>query len=240
MIERYPSPRKTMKRLLLASLVVACTGVFAAPSSGEKPDDDFSQANRLLFMTDHLQNLQPPATLDYEFSHRADDGESYDDRVVLDIEQGDGAGKQVAVDFLSGDRHRYVPDVGNARGNPIIMMFLQNDVSTLAQRTGGSWRYFQRQIKFALQDKAQVTQETARFDGNTVAVKRIQLLPYASEKTHREKMAGAAQRRYTFVLSDDVPGGVLEISAETPAAQGQVASLDKLTLTPSPANEDVG
>lgn len=244
MIKLYKRPHNAMKGVLFALFLLVNTGTLAAPqsSANQNSDNDFSKANQLLFMTDHLHNVQTPARLQYEFVHRAGDEEGYEDRVELNIEDSHGndnnAGKRVAVDFLSGDRHRYVPEIGDARGNPVIMMFLQNDVSTLAQRTGGSWRYFQRRVKFALEDTATVTQDTAPYEGKQVAVERIQLTPYANEQAHRDKLDAAVDRRYTFILSDAVPGGVLEIRAEVPAENGQPALLDRLTLARSTTNTD--
>ena len=231
--------RQTLRCACMALLWLAGTTVSAAPQAERDATEqhDFSQANRLLFMTDHLQGVETPAVLEYAFAHREKDNDrDYDDRVTLNITDGAQAGKHVAIDFLSGERHRYMPDVDNARGNPVIMMFLQNDVSTLAQQTGGSWRYFQRRVKFALQDSASVTESTADYGGSEVAVQRIELEPYAEAQGHREKMAEAVKRHYSFVLSDAVPGGVLEMRASTPTADGRGETLDRMTLLPAERN----
>ncbi|MES1948808.1 hypothetical protein C84B14_15743 [Salinisphaera sp. C84B14] len=236
MIEPHTRLGRTLRYSWVLLLVLACTAASAAAKTGSDASEqrDFSQANRLLFMTDHLNDVQTPATLAYAFAHREheDSERDYDDRVLLNIDSSDQAGKHVAIDFLSDERHRYMPEVDNARGNPVIMMFLQNDVSTLAQQTGGSWRYFQRRVKFALQDSASVTEDIADYRGEQVAVQRIELEPYADERGHREKMADAVKRHYTFVLSDAVPGGVLELRASTPAGDGRGETLDRMTLLP--------
>ena len=54
-----------------------------------------------------------------------------------------------------------------------------------------------------------------------------------NERGHREKMADAVKRHYTFVISDAVPGGVLELRARTPAGDGRGETLDRMTLLPT-------
>ena len=231
-----PCPRLLQRGVVVLLLMFAASALAAqsGAGSGNENDTTFSKANRLLFMTDHLQGLNTPARLEYKFVHQdgdtADDDTDYTDHVDLQIDEGEQNGKHVRVDFLSGDRHRYMPDIDNARGNPVIMMFLQNDVTELARRTGGSWRYFQRRVKFALEDAATVSRARATYDGEPIDVERIELTPYAGEQDHRDDVAQALARRYTFLLSDAVPGGVLELRAQTPAADGRPAVSDRLTL----------
>lgn len=201
----------TLGAALLFGVVIAGAAVAAADDSAE-----FSAANRLLFMSDQMANVGAPATLEYSYTRQGSENENYDDHVDLHVTQGSSDGKHVKIDFLSGDRHRYVPEVGNAHGNPVIMMFLQNDVSSIAERTGGSWRYFQRRVKFALQDASTVEDGTAEYDGKEVPVKRVRLQPFADEQRHRNDLAAEVDKRYTFTLSDDVPGGVLEMRSEIP------------------------
>lgn len=238
MIEpRRPIARRATRLALaiVGSLLLA--GNMAAVAA-ESPDtaatEEFSQANRLLFMTDHLQNVATPALLEYSFSRTGDRNDSYEDHVDLEVANGSDTadnGKHVKVDFLSGDRHRYVPDVGNAHGNPVIMMFLQNDVSTLAERTGGSWRYFQKRVKVALEEDARVAEETASYDGQEVPVKRIYLQPFKNEEGHRQALAGEVNKRYVITLSDQVPGSVLEMRSETPNGEASGEdTVDRLAL----------
>ncbi|MES1925262.1 hypothetical protein [Salinisphaera sp. T31B1] len=202
-----------------------------AQSADEQSDgDEFSQANHLLFMTDHLANIQPPTELIYTLARTGDGANSYDDHVDLIVEQGDGSAKNVKVDFLTGDRHRYVPDVPNAHGNPAVMMFLQNDVVEMAQRTGGNWRFFQRQIKLALQNAAKVEDTQTEYDGRTVAAKQIVIQPFSNARGHSDDIADEMSKRYVFTLSDQVPGGLVEIRSEIPGA-GDTAPVERLQLS---------
>jgi len=233
--------RRTSGYKLLAACALALTftlGVAhaadepAAGTQGQQPEEEFSPANHLLFMTDHLANVTPPTELKYSLTRTGDPNNSFDDHLDLKIERGADDAKMVAVDFLSGDRHRYVPDVSNAHGNPAVMMFLQNDVVEMAQRTGGSWRYFQRRIKLALQNSADITEATEQFDGHTVQTRKVTIRPFDNAKSHSGDIANEMDKRYVFTLSNDVPGGLLEIRSEVPSGKkDQQPIVERLMLS---------
>lgn len=216
---------------LVFSLVMACviclgTGV-ARATDGSKTA--FSDANHLLFMKDHLHNVQPPEMLKYAFT--ASGGpDDFKDHINLAVRKSDDQGKSVKVDFFSGKRHRYVPEIDDAHGNPIVMVFLQHEVWELAMKTGGSWRYFQRQIKLALQNDANIQKSTASYKGRQVKVTRVSITPYASAQKHRDNLKNAVGARYTFVLSDEVPGGVLSMSSKTPTHDQNKPDVEKVML----------
>jgi len=240
--------RALMMALMIAGTVVAAPS-FAADTSPAQADQSeadakaqsqssqtsgsyqLSPANRLLFDTNHLANVTPPTGLSYTFVRSGDSVNNYDDHVDLKVTNGRDNAKSVAMDFLSGDRHRFVPEVSHAEGNPAIMMFLQNDVIEMADRTGGNWRYFQRRIKTALEDSAKVETETADFNGKSVKTQRITIRPYARDQAHEDDMGGELNKRYIFTLSDAVPGQVLEIRSEVPGDENRSEPIvERLTL----------
>ncbi|ROO26748.1 hypothetical protein [Salinisphaera orenii] len=214
MIERLMRGNGRLLCLCIASAVLAAGAPLAAADTNK---DEFSKANQLLFMTDHFVGLQTPARLEYTFERTGSPENDFTDEVELKVAEGDEHGKKVETSFLTGDRHRYTPNVDAATGNPVIMMFLQNDVSSIAERSGGSWRYLQRRVKTALENSAQVTEEQAEYDGQKIAVERIRLKPFAGEEEHRGQLDDQVQKLYVFTLSDAVPGGVLEMRSEMPS-----------------------
>lgn len=257
--EKTLRPRRIQTLLLAVATVGAFAGspAFAAnnatsdtnaratDSPGDTATQDqssrynLSKANSLLFDTNHLANVDAPAELKYTFVRSGDSDNNYDDHVDLKIKNGSNDTKSVAVDFLSGDRHRFVPEVDFARGNPAIMMFLQNDVIEMAHRTGGNWRYFQRQIKTALEDSAQVQTQTAEFDGESVETTQVVIRPYARDQAHEDDIGGELDKRYVFTLSEAVPGQVLEIRSEVPAGKsGNEPIIERLNLEAVKTQDD--
>ena len=73
----------------------------ATPAAGAQ--DTVSAAEKLLFQTDHLKNVAPPATLSYAFRKAGSEETGFDDTVGLRVRALDGA-KQASVTFLSAER----------------------------------------------------------------------------------------------------------------------------------------
>ncbi|MHB0777149.1 hypothetical protein [Halomonas sp. WWR20] len=219
---------------MLTTLALLAQGVMAA----EEPEaDGFSQANQLLFLNDHLSATDYPARYHYHFS-RSGTPNDFEDEIVMEARNGDGQAKQVHLQYFSGERQQHVPDIDNARGNPIIMMFLQRDVAEMSELTGGNWRYFQRQIKLALENSANVEAVTLDYNGNQVTGQRITLQPFAEEREHRGQLASYLDKTYRFTLSDEVPGSVYEMQASVPAHADEQPVVEALRLdSVEPLNE---
>jgi hypothetical protein len=187
--------------LLTMSLLTALT----------QADETFSRANTLLFLTDHLDHVQIPSVLHYVFEKRGSLEEGYKDTIDMTVSAGtERAGKRVEFEYFTGARHQYVPSLSSAHGNPIITLFLQQDVNDMEQRTGGSWHYLQNAIKQALEDEAQVKPIKFRYGGQMVDGTKITITPYLDDP-HRTRMAQHATKYYYFTLSKDVPGEVYQI-----------------------------
>lgn len=69
----------TLTRLTLA---LAATLACVAPALAA---EDYSPAERALFMTNHLAGTKPPATLRYSFAHRGSEDEAFEDKVAVKL-----------------------------------------------------------------------------------------------------------------------------------------------------------
>ena len=113
----------------------------ATPAAGAQ--DTVSAAEKLLFQTDHLKNVAPPATLSYAFRKAGSEETGFDDTVELRVRALNGA-KQVSVTFLSAERRTACPEVTRAEGNPVLLCFLERDIREMQRLTGGKSGYFRR------------------------------------------------------------------------------------------------
>jgi hypothetical protein len=194
--------------------------------------DSFSRANQLLFLEDHLTQTEYPARYTYEFVKSGSAADDFEDRITMIARNVAGSdAKHVELQVFRHDRERQVPDIDNARGNPLIMVFLQTDVLDLAKATGGHWRYFQKQMKLALENGARVEPVTVEFQGEAVEGQRITVKPYAGEQAHREAMGRYVDKTYEFVISDQVPGKIVELRTTVPPEDGTDGpQVERLTL----------
>jgi hypothetical protein len=81
--------------------------------------------------------------------------------------------------------------------------------------TGGSWRHFQKMIKLALENEAEVTEVKVPYRDQDRPGLKIKITPYLEDQL-RVKFERFASRYYEFTLSSDIPGYVYQIRTVDP------------------------
>ena len=185
-----------------------------------------SAAETLLFQANHLQNVPAPATLTYAFHKEGSVEPGFDDQVRLVLAASAPA---ATLQFLTGPRQVAAPPVDNPEGNPVLLGFLEHDIAEMQRLTGGSRAYFRKRIRLALADAAQVRPCHFTYAGKSVDGREIVILPYQNDPM-QARFAQFAGKRYAFIVSEQVPGGVYQLHAAAPGARGQPALVDD-TLT---------
>ena len=207
--------RTALKRPAAALAALLC---LAAPALAA---EDFSPAERALFMSNQLTSLKPPATLNYAFSKSGSMEEAFDDKVSIRLKaKADGKCCAASADFLGGPRKLSLPEVEEAEGNPVVLYFLERDIREMSRLTKGKPNYFRKRIRMAIAEGAQIKEVSLPYRGKNVAAREISVAPYLDDplRTRFEKLAN---KQYVFTLSDAVPGGVYavrtRIDGESPA-----------------------
>lgn len=190
----------------------------AAPQNGAAAAASQSAAvtiaETLLFQTDHLQNIHAPATLTYAF-HKAGSVEpGFDDKVQLIFSKDKPAATML---FLSGPRQRQLADVDNPEGNPVLLAFLERDIAEMHRLTGGASNYFRKRIRLALAEAAQVVPRRFSYAGKNVDGREVIIEPYRNDPMH-ERFESYVGKRYSFIISAQVPGGIYQVHAAVPGA----------------------
>jgi len=197
---------------LPASLAGAAFGMLAALAPAAHAQDQaqtISSAETLLFETDHLASLRAPATLVYDFSKVSNVEPGYSDKVRLDLAKVKGK-VNATLHFLSGEHRQEIPTLEEAHGNPVLLGFLENDIAEMKRLTGGSTSYFRKRIRMALAQDAQVSRQTITYQGKTLQAQTVRIQPYLHDPMHA-RFEKYVQKTYTFVLSEQVPGGLYEL-----------------------------
>ena len=185
-------------------------------ASGAGAQDRVSAAERLLFQTNHLKNVAPPATLSYAFRKTGSAETGFDDAVELQV-RGRGGAKRVSVGYFTAERNIAFPEVSGAEGNPVLLCFLERDIREMERLTGGKSGYFRRAIRMALAGSAKVSPTKLSFSGRQLAASEITVTPYAEDPL-KERFGKYATKTYVFTLSAAVPGGVYSMRAFVPPA----------------------
>ena len=175
--------------------------------------EEISDAEKRVFMADHLKNVTARTTLNYQFTKSGALEKGFEDRVSLSIKPAStGPGKNCHIEFLTGERqYRQLPDViENATGNPVILAFLERDLSEMKRLTKGQPNYYRKRIRMVLAQKAESKPVTIRFSGKDLPGSEIVLTPYEDDPA-RPRYEKFSNKSYTITLSDEIPGGVYKL-----------------------------
>lgn len=184
---------------------------------------DYSDAEKMIFLREHLANVSPPQTLRYTFKKSGSLEEGFEDSVTVSLTSGENGDCCTAhSEFLSGDRKTMLPEVEGAKANPVILYFLEHDVRDMQRRTGGQPNHFRKRIRMAIYSGASVHQTTLRFQGKDVPGYEVEITPY-DDDPNRARFEQFADKRYLFMFSDAIPGGVYGMRTDMRDANNETA-----------------
>ncbi len=211
-----PAHRLAPLAALLLAIVVPARALTA---------EDFSEAERALFITNHLADLHPPATLRYSYRKSGSLEDGFDDAVTVALRaQPDGSCCTASAQFLSGPRRQNLPEVESAQGNPVILYFLERDIHEMQRLTKGQHNYFRKRIRMAVERGATVREVKLSWRGRSVAGREIAISPYLDDPL-RARFEKLADKQYVFTLSEAVPGRVYSIRTRIGGASADAAPL---------------
>ena len=227
---------------LAAWLLAGLCAVLGAPGAALGADGapDFSAAEQLLLMDDQLRGMKAPTTLNYRYRKTGSLEAPREDTVDLKVRaQPNGKCCAASSDFLSGEHRVTLPDVEQAKGNPVILYFLEHDIRDMNRLTKGSMGYFRKRIRMALFQGAQVSDVKLQYRGKAVGGQQITISPYVDDPNH-QRFEQFVRKQYVFVLSQAVPGRLASIRTVVAPAQGATVPLlqeelllDGIELTPA-------
>ena len=196
----------------------AILGRMGDPIAVDPNTYEFADAEVKLWLDNHLQNINSPGRLYYDFVKRGSYEEGFSDSVYLDIIQvNEDGSKNADLEFFTAERQQNArPDnLDSIIGNPVLVVYMQGDVYEMNRLTNGSWRYFQRRIKSAFAEDAKIEPVTFEYDGAQVAGEKISITPYLNDPRSRQ-FAEFAPKVYEFILSEQVPGKLYQIKTVIP------------------------
>ena len=210
----------------VAALVFLSTPMGAARAA----DVPISDAERLLFVSNHLARVGLHRQLDYGVKKQGSLEAGFDGSAKLDILSRDGQGKAVDIHFLPGQPDASNPSLPHVEGNPILLLFLERQTREMARLTGGHADYFKRRIRAALAEHAKISDVQVDVGGRSRPAKRIEISPYL-EDPNRDRFEKFARESYLFELADGVPGTIYRLEARLPAPDGDAKAAPMLDET---------
>jgi hypothetical protein len=229
-----PLPARLAAALFAAALPLAAAQ--GQPPAAAPAAPLPSEAERLVFQHDHLANTRRPVALRYAYVEDSEGRPRVTDRAVLTLAAGKGGRCcDVHGDYLSGALAVQLPDIPDAKSNPVLLYFLEAEVRRLQRTTQGQAAHFRRRIRLALAEGASITEGTVRWGAQAVPARTVRVRPFLDDP-FRPRFEDQAATEYAFVLSDAVPGGVYQLRATLPAAAAGAAPRASRTLTIEESN----
>ena len=142
-----------------------------------------------------------------------DDGEI---RVAMGTDSS--GGRESVVTMGEVGKLRPVSRFPASSGNPLVPIFLESALRTMSRVTGGSTFYIRNRIKDSLGTGGTMTPVEIELDGKTVPSTEIVFEPFLNDK-NRDRMGPFADLRLTFVVSDTMPGDIIQFAARTGQAE---------------------
>lgn len=211
--------------------VYVVTFVLVASANANEEEIPYSEAQTLLFKRPHLLNVLQPVSLLYNFKQTGE--QKFTDSVSARITQTyeDGT-RDLQFNFLTGERKKSYPDINGFRGNPMIMLFLEWDVVKMEDSPGSlaSQNYFRNKMrvgfwKYCKVDEIEVYYGDAQYKG-----KRITMQPFANNEADRKMAAIFADKQYEFILVDEIPGELYQISTTMPSNENEAIESTQMTF----------
>jgi len=201
--------------------VAAALLSLALAAQAQTDRQDYSPAERLLFMSPHLETAKPPQTLEYGWrkSGELEPGQYERAKLVLTARAGGGC-CAAHTEFLGAA----LPDLDEAQGNPLIMSFLERDVREMQRLTGGSQGHFRKMIRMAVYESARVRTLALPYKGRLVQAQEVVVQPFLNDP-NRPRYERFARKEYRFMLSPAVPGGLYGIRSQVPGKDESAPAL---------------
>jgi hypothetical protein len=190
------------------------------------PPPNVNEAQMLIFYKDHLNGVTKGSRLDYDFKSEAGE-ESFTDKIEIKVTDiVDENQRDLEFNFLSGENHIDFSPAKGYTGNPVIIHFLERDISLMARDTGGSAGYFRNRIRDSFNQPAQVGQVKFNYNGKELTGTEVVVTPFFGDP-NAENLKYYTKKRYSFIFSEQVPGGIYRIRTQVPSDKEEQLLIDE-------------
>jgi hypothetical protein len=199
----------------LGGAVVALTLALGSHIVGAVAADQ-PKATDLIFEHKHVAKLEPGKQIDYKFNRTVTDpkllGIAFSDDITLKVaaEKEDGK-KDLDLQIYTGERARDLQKLEKFEINPVFAVYFAQAVNTFSQLAGGQLNYLQRVFSDGW-TKAKVEPIKVDYNGKKIDAYRISMTPFVGDK-YETKMQGWEGAKYDVVVSDQVPGEIIDLPA---------------------------
>jgi hypothetical protein len=176
----------------------------------------------LLFKEGTLDEVPRASSLDYRKSVTVSGNEAFETPRSGAVSLTFAEEGMADLTFDPGSKARRVGSFPAEVGNPLIMYFLETVIRDLAETAGGSPFYIRNRIKAAVISEEPVEDREISLDGRTLTGHTVTLHPFRNDPAS-DRMRGIETLALTVTVSEDVPGWLYSLKAETTTDRGELS-----------------
>ena len=224
-----------------------CSALLALPvafaGSGTNAADQ-PLATTMIFDHKHLSNVDPGKEVAYKFHRTVSNpqvlGLPFSDDITLKVVAAKPTGeKDVDLQIYTGERARDLQKLPNLTINPVFLVYFNQAVNSFSMLAGGQRPYLTRLFSNGFKEKAKVEPVKVDYKGQKIDAWRVSTVPYAGDP-QEAKMEGWEGAEYVLVLSNQVPGEIVDLIAKYKNKYpGDLRLTERITLDGVTGLEDV-
>ena len=232
---------------VLALVVTLWSGMAAAAADDKTAADDKGgqpKAVDIIFEHKHLSNVDQGKQIEYRFNRTVSNpdllGQPFSDDITIKVVAVKPTGrKDVNLQIYTGDRARDLQQLPNLSVNPVFQVYFSQAVSTFSMLSGAKIPYLTRIFSLGFRDKAQIEPIKVDYKGKKIDAYRITMAPYLGD-VNESKMQGWEDAEYSLVVSEQVPGEIIDLIAKYKNKYpGDLRLVERITLDGVTGLEDV-
>jgi hypothetical protein len=215
--------RNTLFSLVAALLILP----IAAVATDKTPPPGMNKAQLLFFFKDHLNGVGKNSLLDYAFKSETRDAESYTDHIEVKVTDViDDNKRNMEFNFLTGDHHIDFSPAKGYTGNPVLIHFLERDIALMAKDAGGFSGFYRNRIRDSFKRPSVMKAVEFEFNGKALEGTEIVVTPFVGDP-NAKNFKLYENKRYEFIFSDQVPGGIYRIHTQVADDKGENVLIDE-------------
>jgi hypothetical protein len=215
------------RNCIIALIAAALISPSLLAANEESPPPVLNKAQQLVFLKNHLQGVAKGSQLDYGFKSVTKDAESFTDHIELKVtDVGNDGKRDLEFNFLSGSHHINFTPAKAYSGNPVLIHFLERDIAQMARDTGGSNGFFRNRIRDSFKSPSEMREVKFQFNGQSLEGTEIIVTPFVANP-YADNFKLYVNKRYEFIFSDQVPGGIYRIHTQVPDENGESVLIDE-------------
>jgi hypothetical protein len=212
------------------ALFLAISSGVAAAVAGDQPN-----AVDMIFEHKHLSNVEQGKEIGYRFNRTVSNpellGQPFSDDIKMKVVAAKPTGeKDVDLQIYTGERARDLQKLPGLTINPVFLVYFNQAVNSFHQLAGGQQPYLTRVFSTGFKNKAKVEAVKVDYQGKKIDAYRISMAPYVGDQ-NESKMQGWEGAEYVLVVSEQVPGEIVDLIAKYKNKYpGDLRLVERITL----------